>query len=109
MCCSKALVSVLVIKCYRLSELTLRDDLGGAVAGPNGTFDRCRQAGICPIAGQREIAVTRARAGPAGILLGRGSKGCAPLPHDLPAWQIGRQPRNVCDLAPDGLRERVSR
>src|SRR5882762_11422612 len=102
MCCSKALVSVLAISAVDSCELTTRDDLGGAVAGPNGTFDRGRQAGICPIAGQREIAVARARAGPAGILLGRGRKSCAPLPHDLPARQFGWQPGNLSDLAPDG-------
>ncbi len=52
-----AVVSVLVIQCDRLVvDLALSDELGGAVAGSNGTFDGGRQAGIGPIAGQEKIA-----------------------------------------------------
>ena len=49
------------------------DELRSAIAGPNRTFDGRGQAGIRPIAGERQIAPGRVRAGASFIL--RGSRG----------------------------------
>ena len=47
-----------------LGDSTLRDEIGGAAPGSNGTFDGGGQAGICPIAGQEQIGKSRVRPGP---------------------------------------------
>ena len=73
--------------------------------GADGAFDRRGQAGRGPVAGQKQIVPSRARAGALGVLLGRRGEGRAPLAHDLPRRQVGGNSRGVGDLAPDRLRE----
>ena len=46
------------------TELMLRDQIGGAAPGSNGTFDGGGQARICPIAGQEQVGKSRVRPGP---------------------------------------------
>src|SRR5438045_1146266 len=81
---------------------------GGAVAGSDGTFDRGRQAGIGPVASEREIAPVSAWPRPACVLLRRGGKRRAALAHDLPPWQLARRAGGGGDFGPDLLGQRLA-
>ena len=50
-----------------------------------------------------------ARAGPLGVLRRRRGESGAPLAHDLPGRQFGRQSGHARDLAPDRLRQFLAR
>src|SRR6185437_11418579 len=86
-----------------------RDQRGGAVAGADRAFDGGGQAGIGPVAGQRQIAPSRCGTGPLGVLRRRGRKRRPPLAHDLPSRQRIRKPGRSRNLAPDGLGQNVAR
>src|SRR3981189_2294057 len=60
---------------------------GGAVAGSNGTFNRGRQAGVGPVAGEHQIAPARGRFRAASILFGRARNRPPPFAHNLPGRQ----------------------
>src|SRR5438270_12694213 len=66
------------------------EEFGGAVARANRTFDGRGQAGICPIAGQQEIAPLRLHTR-AFFILRRGCGGSgAVFAHELPGRQSSR-------------------
>ena len=68
------------------------DQVGGAIAGSDRTFDGRGQAGICPIASEDEIAPRSGGARAFASCVGRRGEGRAPLAHDLPRrHRIGRQ------------------
>src|SRR5262245_9427014 len=108
MCCSRlastearaapgASITVSVIASVYRSRL--QHQIGGAIAGPNGTFDGCRQAGVGPIARKVKIGKRGAGAGAPRIFLWRRREGGAPLAYDLPRREPVGKPRDLRDLA----------
>ena len=85
------------------------DELRSAIAGPNRTFDGRGQAGIRPIAGERQIAPGRVRAGASFILRGSRGKSGAALAHDLPRRQFALHAAGFADIPPDRLRQFLAR
>jgi len=92
------------------------DCIGGAIAGSDRTFDGSGQPRICPITGKHKVPPLCLRARPPGVLCRRCRKRCAPLPHDLPRRQRGRQagdaryvaPNRFGKLVPRGVDKRVA-
>ena len=79
------------------------------MAGPDGAFDRRRQAGCGPVSGQKQVAPLRPRRRPPGVLLRGRGEGRPALAHDLPGGQFRRKAGRLSDLAPDRLRQIVAR
>ena len=75
--------------------------LGRPVAGPYRAFDRRRQAGCGPIAGEQEIIPSCLRPGPFGVLARQCGESGPPFPHDLPRGQGVRNARDLGDFPPD--------
>ena len=70
-----------------IASLIMRgDEIGRPIAGPDRAFDRRRQAGLGPIAGEEQIAPGGLRRPALGILARRRREGRAALAHDLP-WR----------------------
>src|SRR6185312_3914892 len=61
-----------------------QEAVGRATAGPDGTFDRCGQAGGGPVAGQDEVAQRRARLRALALLVRGGGERGPFLLHDAP-------------------------
>ena len=82
------------------------DEFGvGAVARADRAFERRRQSGRGPVAGQKQVLPLGARAGTLGVLGGCRGEGRAPLAHDLPRRQVRGNSRDLGDLVPDRLRQ----
>ena len=92
-----------------MRQRALGNEIGGAIAGADRAFDGGGQAGSGPIAGEHEIAPRGFGARAFCILRRRRGKSGAPLAHDLPGRQRGRQSGHARDVGPDGLRQFFAR
>ena len=69
--------------------------LGRGMARAHGAFERRRQAGRGPIAGEEQVPPLRRGGRPTAFSAGVAGKGRAPLPHDLPRRHVARDPGHL--------------
>src|SRR3569623_1414132 len=96
------------------SLFRLQDQIGGMIACADRAFDRRWQAGIGPVAGQKQILQFRRGTGTQRILLWRRLERRAAFAHDLPRRQrplghLSAKTSYLADVAPDVARKLLAR
>src|SRR4029450_7499578 len=88
-----------------------QDQIGGAVARPYRSLDGCRQSGISPVAGEKQVFERCPPPRAQRVLLRRGLERRSALAHDLPGRQrqIALQAGGLADVPPDRQREFFAR
>src|SRR6185312_1870718 len=84
-----------------------QNQIGGTVARSYRTFDGCRQSGISPVAGEKQIFERCYRSRAQCVLLRGGLECRAAFAHDLPGRQfrVALQAGGLADIPPDRQRE----